>query len=286
MNGPVASILPDRQRLHLQHGPIDLVIGADGDDRKRAFAAAQARFETILQELVDELPLLRNVPGSDVPQGDVARRMYRAVLPHSRTEFATTMAAVAGAVADEVLAAMCGNADLDRAYVNNGGDIAIYLSPGNAFRLAIAGLDHRDLGRIQVNSDDNIRGIATSGRGGRSLSMGIADSVTVLAATGAAADVAATLIANAVDLPDHPAVQRTPANQVDPDSDLGGRLVVTDCGSLSSGDVATALNRGADIARRMKIARLISGAALFLQGRQCLIGVPTDHSSRKLVEYA
>ncbi len=212
--------------------------------------------------------------------------MYRAVLPHSRTEFATTMAAVAGAVADEVLAAMCGNADLDRAYVNNGGDIAIYLSPGNAFRLAIAGLDHRDLGRIQVNSDDNIRGIATSGRGGRSLSMGIADSVTVLAATGAAADVAATLIANAVDLPDHPAVQRTPANQVDPDSDLGGRLVVTDCGSLSSGDVATALNRGADIARRMKIARLISGAALFLQGRQCLIGVPTDHSSRKLVEYA
>ncbi len=62
MNGPVASILPDRQRLHLQHGPIDLVIGADGDDRKRAFAAAQARFETILQELVDELPLLRNVP--------------------------------------------------------------------------------------------------------------------------------------------------------------------------------------------------------------------------------
>ena len=51
-----------------------------------------------------------------------------------------------------------------------------------------------------------MRGVATSGWRGRSFSLGIADAVTVLARTGAAADAAATIIANAVDLPGHPAV--------------------------------------------------------------------------------
>ena len=49
-----------------------------------------------------------------------------------------------------------------------------------------------------------MRGIATSGWRGRSFSLGIADAVTVLAATAAEADAAATMIANAVDLPGHP----------------------------------------------------------------------------------
>ena len=51
-----------------------------------------------------------------------------------------------------------------------------------------------------------MRGIATSGWRGRSFSLGIADAVTVLAATAAEADAAATVIANAVDLPGHPAI--------------------------------------------------------------------------------
>jgi uncharacterized protein len=76
-------------------------------------------------------------------------------------------------------------------------------------------------GAIEITRDMPVRGIATSGRHGRSLSLGIADSVTVLAATAAAADAAATLIANAVDLPGHAAVRRAPACSLDPDSDLG-----------------------------------------------------------------
>ena len=38
------------------------------------------------------------------------------------------MAAVAGSVADEIMAAMLAAATLDKAYVNNGGDIAIHLA--------------------------------------------------------------------------------------------------------------------------------------------------------------
>ena len=61
--------------------------------------------------------------------------------------------------------------------------------------------------------------------------MGIADSVTVLARTGAVADAAATLIANAVDV-DDPAIRREPAAELAPDSDLGDRLVTVEVGPL------------------------------------------------------
>jgi ApbE superfamily uncharacterized protein (UPF0280 family) len=281
MGGPVDALLPDGRRLHLQHGPIDLVIGVDGD-RDRAFGAAVARFATILDELVAELPLLRQADGPR-PEGAVARRMHDAIAPHRAKVFVTPMAAVAGAVADEVLAAMRaamqatipatipaaipGAVRLDRAYVNNGGDIALYLAPGQSFRLAVASPANRALGVLELVAADGIGGVATSGQGGRSLSMGIADAVTVLAATAAGADAAATLIANAVDLPGHPAVRRMAASRLQPDSDLGDRAVVTGVGDLSPAEVAEALDRGLEVAQAMRRAGLIAGAGLFLRGQ-------------------
>ena len=140
------------------------------------------------------------------------------------------MAAVAGSVADEIMAAICADADLDKAYVNNGGDIAIHLAPGSEMRAAIAGTGHAFADRLAIRAADPVRGIATSGWRGRSFSLGIADAVTVLAKDAAAADAAATLIANAVDLPGHSAIIRQPANELSPDSDLGERLVTTASG--------------------------------------------------------
>ena len=274
MNGPVAALLGDGSRLHLQHGPIDLVIGVDADapvGRQRGFEAAAGRFDSILSELVSELPALRREIGGDIPTGDVARRMYRAAKVHARDGFVTPMAAVAGAVADEVLAAIVGRVSVSRAYVNNGGDIALFLGPGARFHAAMAGLDGADQGRIVIDAATGVRGIATSGQGGRSLSFGIADSVTVLARNGADADVAATLIANAVDLPGHRAISRAPAQSLDPDSDLGARLVVTSLGQLSGPEVAQALARGLACARAMQARGLIHSAALFLRGQSRLL---------------
>nr|WP_245398619.1 UPF0280 family protein [Oceaniglobus trochenteri] len=263
-------------RLHLQHGPIDLVIGADGA-RAAAFSAAEARFASVLEELVEELPLLRSPVGA-VPRRPIARTMHAACWPH-RAVFVTPMAAVAGAVADTVLAAMVAGGGLTRAYVNNGGDIAICLNDldnddrkAPAFTLAMRSLDNRDLGRITLTATDTARGIATSGRGGRSLTMGIADQVTVLARTAAMADVAATLIANAVDLPGHPAITRQPANALSPDSDLGARPVVTHRGPISPRDRETALSRGAALARDMARRGLVDAAALFLDGQTRIVG--------------
>nr|WP_229724193.1 UPF0280 family protein [Cribrihabitans marinus] len=271
MMRPVCAPLPGG-RLHLQHGPIDLILGTDGA-RAEAFAAARQRFDTLLEELVAELDLLRTAVSCEdaTPRGTVARAMHRAAQAHLPL-FVTPMAAVAGAVADAILAAMTAAAPLRRAYVNNGGDIALHLAPGETFSLAMAGLDRSDLGRIEVVGGNGIGGIATSGRGGRSLSMGIADSVTVLARDAASADVAATLIANAVDLPDHPGIVRCPADTVQDDSDLGPRPVVRAVPPLGPREIDAALDRGRRAADRMAAAGLIRSAALFLQGRSCQTG--------------
>ncbi|MCP5071938.1 MAG: UPF0280 family protein [Rhodobacteraceae bacterium] len=266
MTGATASLLPDGKRLHLQHGPIDLIIGAEGRARERAFGAAIERFETILDELVSELPDLRRPLGGANFQSSVAQRMGAAVCPHSAEVFVTPMAAVAGSIADEVLASMSAAGPLKHAHVNNGGDIALYLSDGQSFSMAMAGLDGADLGRIRITSDDVSRGLATSGRGGRSMSLGIADSVTVLARTAAAADAAATLIANAVDLPGHEAITRRPACEIAPDSDLGTRLVVTYCGILTRKEVNTALTAGLHVSQAMQQVNLIHAASLHLRG--------------------
>ncbi|PWE30504.1 hypothetical protein DDZ14_15195 [Maritimibacter sp. 55A14] len=275
MTGPQAALLPGGPRLHLQHGPIDLIIGAEGaapEARLAAFRAARRAFDGLLERLVAELSALRRpLDPEHPPQGPVAMRMARAVAPHG-TVFVTPMAAVAGAVADEILARMRTAAPLDRVYVNNGGDIALHLAPGARFRLAIAGSGGADLGRVTVVGGDGVGGIATSGRGGRSLSLGIADAVTVLAGCAAEADAAATLIANAVDLPGHKAILRAPAEEIDPQSDLGTRPVVTGCGRLSPEDAAAALARGRDAAAAMAGRGLIRTAALVLQGQSMALG--------------
>ena len=271
-------------RLHLSHGPIDLVIGADGA-RDLAFRAGFDRFGTILSELTAELPLLRRPVGTK-PNGKIARAMYRAALPHA-DGLTTPMICVAGAVAAEVLSAMVDAADLTRAYVNNGGDIALHLTEGARFDVGIAGLDGRSLGTVTIRSNDPIRGIATSGQGGRSHSLGIADSVTVLARSAAMADAAATRLGNAVDLPAHPAIRRSPANQLHDDSDLGATPVVTHVGPLSPADVNQALITGATAAQGLRDRGLISGAALFLRDQHTVIGLPeTLKSLVKAPEYA
>ncbi|MCV3206424.1 UPF0280 family protein [Mesorhizobium sp. YC-39] len=275
MNGPQAHWLEDGKRLHLNHGPIDLIVEAFGDAGECAAAYAQAvtRFQTILVELVDELTELRK-PASLDPRafvGPTARRMEAAVLPLAQS-FITPMAAVAGSVADEILAALLAGRKLDRAYVNNGGDSAIHLNAGRSMTLSIAGTAHGLADRITIRAEDGIGGVATSGWRGRSFSLGIADAVTVLARTGAEADAAATLIANAVDLPGHPAIRCVPARELVPDSDLGERLVTTAVGPLSPIEIAAALDSGLAVADDFRRNSLIAAAALFLAGQSRISG--------------
>jgi len=269
-------MLPDGRRLHLQDGPIDLIIGADGsrDAIAAAYDAAARRFSTLLDELCAELPLLRQPTGTDA-QSETGRRMVAATLPYAANDFITPMAAVAGAGSDTILAAMLKAAPLTRAYVNNGGDIALHLARDASYRVGmIADPGTASLcGNITLRAGDGIHGIATSGRHGRSFSRGIADAVTVLAADAASADAAATLIANRVDLPGHPAITRVPADSLQPDSDLGGRLVTREVGPLSRGEIQRALANGTRFADRLLQGGRILGAALHLANETRMLGV-------------
>jgi hypothetical protein len=280
MQGAAASLLPDGRRLHLHHGPIDLIAEIVGGDRDAGYRRATKRFSAVLEELVAELPELRR-PISDglSLEGPVARRMLRAVLPFSE-EFITPMAAVAGAVADEILPFLTAAADCQKAYVNNGGDTAFFLAEGQSMRAAIA--NDQPAG-LTIGASDPWRGVATSGWRGRSHSFGIADSVTVVAETAAAADAAATMIANRVDLPGHPEIERTPANILAPDSDLGDRPVTTAVGPLSDGETAEALERGLAYADGLVRRGIIGAALLFLNrhSRQTGAGLITTLADRE-----
>ena len=266
MMGPQIAQLSGN-RLHLHHGPIDLILWAEGGDVARAFHQAIVRFAPLLAELVAELPLLRS-PSPGTLTGPIAQTMARAVAPF-RPAFITPMAAVAGAVADTVLEAACKGTRLSRAYVNNGGDIAVHLAPGQSLTAAMAGAGSS---KLRLHHDDPVRGIATSGRGGRSFSRGIADAVSVVAKTAAMADAAATMIANAVDLPGHTAITRRPARDLQADSDLGDIPVTTAVAALTPMEITTALDAGETAARAYAAQGLIAGAAIFLHSESRSLG--------------
>jgi uncharacterized protein len=255
-------------RLHLQHGPIDLIIKVKGElaDVMNAYEAATARFQTVLGELVGELgllrhPLTRKPPVLHMP---IAQHMLAACWPH-RAQFITPMAAVAGAVADDILNVMLQTSpDLHTAYVNNGGDIACHASDAHTLHIGVV----KDLTKAVPEGNMFISqpcGIATSGWRGRSFSLGIADAVTVVANNAANADAAATIIANAVNV-DDPVIVRAAAQSLDPDSDLRELRVTTDVGVLSAGQIKTALLNGVSAAQTLLDQDHITAALLSLQG--------------------
>lgn len=278
-------------RWHFQHGPIDIVIGADGEVNAVAAAheAAWQRFQGVLAELVAELPTLRRpVMGPCPLRGVIARRMWWACHPY-HARFITPMAAVAGAVAQELIACYQREGVM-RAWVNNGGDIALHLAPGASVRVGLfadlAKFDAQALrrsveGRLGTDADFSlhatlpVRGVATSGWRGRSFSLGIADSVTVLARTAAEADAAATVIANAVDVEDARIVRRR-ACELKDDSDLGSLLVTVDVLPLPDAQVHEALRRGERRARELQAAGLIWSALLACQGRYASTEASTE----------
>jgi len=275
-------LLEDGRRLHLHDGPIDLIVEAFGepDEINAAYRAAAKRFSDVLDELCGELDFLRKGARLEGPlaAGVVARRMVAAVAPYCERMFITPMAAVAGAVAEEMLEVMTVAAKLSRAYVNNGGDIALHLALGEHFVVGMVERPDRPslFGTVTLDSAQPVRGIATSGWHGRSFSLGIADAVTVLADHAAIADAAATVIANAVDLPGHPNILRVPARSLAPDSDLGDRLVTQGVGELSPAEIESALDRGVLVARGLLADGLIRSAALHLLGETRIVSVESS----------
>ena len=268
-------------RLHLQHGPIDIIAHVDAPEevRKRLYSTASHRFSTVLEELVAEMDLLKQPWSADLPdsKGGIAQKMCFAV--RGSDIFVTPMAAVAGAVADEMLETMLFEAQkpdscvehIHRMYVNNGGDIAFWLNTGESFSIGVVdnpGIPELNA-RVSLAYESPVRGIATSGWRGRSQSLGIADAVTVLAGSAATADAAATLIANDVNV-DYPGILKRPAYEVKDESDLGMLPVTVDVPPLPVDQISEALKRGAQTAGNFIRTGKIEAAYLSLQ-KQTLV---------------
>lgn len=268
------------KRLRLQHGPIDLILCAEGETLSvaRAYRYARDEFPGILNDLVSELPILRKAiaepdtrsatESAREPCGAVAKRMFSAASLYKGFSYVTPMIAVAGAVADYLLDVMLTVPSLKRVYINNGGDIALWLSPDQSFSIGIC--ENTQTQKIGANfiikPHHGIQGVATSGWRGRSHSLGIADAVTVLARCAADADAAATIIANAVDVPGSQRIHRLAADSLLPESDLGERLVTVDVDQLTAAEIRLALERGRSQASGLLSMQLISAAFISLAG--------------------
>ncbi|OUR80171.1 hypothetical protein A9Q83_01725 [Alphaproteobacteria bacterium 46_93_T64] len=282
-----AQIMEDGRRLHLQHGPIDIMAEAFGaeDEVQAAYHQGAQFFETVLQSLVIDLDFLRKpVDGKILPElGLISQQMWHAAYRVSEGRFVTPMAAVAGAVADAVLASMAKGRDLQKLYVNNGGDIALYLNDNARFVGGV--VNNQDAPDIdacfELTSADNVGGIATSGWRGRSLSPGIADAVTVLAKTSALADVAATIIAGDVWV-ENTAIKQEPAKTIRDDTDLGDMPVTIFVGNLDEKSRSNALENGLKTATSLYQSGLIDGAYLALQGDVRSLSSMTKYIQREV----
>lgn len=230
-----------------------------------------AEFQGYLRRRVRELPAGRPLP----PLVERAARACRAV-----DSGLTPLAAVAGAVADEV-AEFALALGADRVVVNNGGDIAVRLSPGQTLGVGVKPPDPEQgepsplMGRLNLRGGDGVGGVASSGWQGRSHSSGVADLVTVWAVSAAQADAAATALGNAAQA-HGPESRSMPAQEIDPDSGLGDQKITTQVGPLPREKRLVALRGARDLARRLHGRGLIIGCLVLVQGEALLL----DHGRR------
>lgn len=234
-------------QVFFDYGPVSMVVTAsksESDDTKLCFSAFSV-IDHCLRELRPTLPILRcyppNVDASKL--SGIAAGMADAVLK-TKDPWLTPMAAVAGSISDAVADFLQEKGAL-KATANNGGDIALRLSPGETLKLGVL-YDMSKPGGvnqvIRLTHEHGIGGVATSGLGGRGLTMGIASGVTTFSPRCADADALATLLANRSRI-DSPAVKSCLARTLDPDSDIADLPVVLSVGELTSAEKNRALEQ-------------------------------------------
>lgn len=249
-------------------GPSTVFIKARNKGRELSLDRSflEGELKAILGELREVLPVLKR-KASMVKNmralPEVARRMVEAAKAVDGLSL-TPMAAVAGAVADLLLERILCEYELDFLFVNNGGDISVYSKDGAGFRIALAEIHAGALRQVFWVSGLERVGVATSGLGGRSFTLGICDSVTVFAESGALSDAAATFICNASFL--GPGCAETAkAKELDPLSDLEEEEVVLSRRRLKEEEIREALKRGKEAALSLKGRGVILEAFLCLE---------------------
>lgn len=266
--------------MFIEVGPASLVITAERGgkaydiDRKKV----EDYLATILGEIRDCLPVLRqkahkiqkttHMPEVVTMMIDAAKEVDEITL--------TPMAAVAGAVSERMRDLIKTDGP-DLITVNNGGDIAVHNVTGREVKIGIGDIKtNRTTPYILKISGLSDFGIATSGFGGRSLTLGLADIVTVIAENSAVADAAATFLCNSVNV-ETDKVLRKKASEIDPSTDIPDELVTIRIADLSNEEIRVALNKGLTAASHLKKNNIIYDAVLLLKERMVTTIVGDKH---------
>jgi len=261
--------------VQVSYGPMELGVQLEGDKETLRVCCEQVpgMAQDLLTEVASYQPIMR-MKGCELAVKErwprVVRRMVRSVQAVASNEL-TPMAAVAGAISDEVLLRLLEGSGgrLTRALVNNGGDMAVY-SPHELVRVGIRGSGTTDESMREIVAPKmNIPyGIATSGWRGRSFSQGIADAVVVVGPEGAVADAAATHVGNHVGDEGIETVKRQKALQLDPETDIPNLWITVECGGLTRDEKKRAIKNGMDSAIRLLDEDMIWRLEIYLQGEK------------------
>jgi uncharacterized protein len=256
--------------VFIEVGPASLVVAGEKNGVPYDFDSARLRglLETILFDIRDHLPVLRQKAHrikKTVLMPEVARIMVEAVKAVDE-ETLTPMAAVAGAVAD-VLKGCLAAEEVDFISINNGGDISILNRKTRCVTIGLGDIERHRATPYSVQVDGLTDfGVATSGFGGRSFTLGIADMVSVVAASASLADAAATFICNRTAIESEHVLRRR-AYEIDPATDIPDEFVTIQVGPLDSCLVAEALEQGRKAAAELQERGVIMDAIVLLRER-------------------
>ena len=261
------------ERLYLEYGPTNLVVEAFHKDKQKIYNYIIENIGEMLSQLSLELAKLReNTKENTRFKSEIAKKMNdstKIFLPR----FITPLASVAGAISETLLDKVLSKFNLKKIFINNGGDVAIFLKKKQTLKFLVATTNNF---LITLEGDGCKYGVATSGWKGRSFSMGIADSVTTIARSSSIADAAATIIANDTNIENHKNIKKQKANKIDEYSDLKNKLITTSVGELSENDIKEALKKGTITAKKLIEKKIILTALLSVKENYVYVGKKFD----------
>ncbi|OGP78640.1 MAG: hypothetical protein A2V86_12315 [Deltaproteobacteria bacterium RBG_16_49_23] len=263
-------VLPNGTVL-VDYGPMRMFISvSEHGEPLTKFAEEGAHLAmSLLEDLAKCLPVIKRksvtLEMKDI-YPEIVRRMIEATQRIGEPDL-TPLAAVAG-TASEMVADFIFRRGGTKVIVDNGGDIAIRLREGEVARVGVKTeiTAKQPTYLISIDSAMGIRGVATSGLGGRSFTKGIASAATVLAEKASLADAAATVIGNLTNV-DDPNITRTPAERIYPDTDIAGEWITVKAEKLSQEKIGEALGNGLLKTYSIQQKGLIQGALIALQGK-------------------
>lgn len=254
------------QRVFLNYGPIQMLLDISSNGLKQpeiAFNVANrvlSQFDDMLDYIEEAKMLSFN---SKIPDcyPEVLKKMMLAVRLLGDESY-TPLAAVAGAFSEYALEDAL-EQGAGRVIINNGGDIALRDVEGNPIIVGIPLTDDPNGRRLEISITDNmdIRGICTSGLGGRSFTKGIADKAVAMAHTASVADVCATYIGNQTNVDDK-AIIRAYAEEIDSGTDLRGHLVTLKVGKITKESLLRALLNGYEATEALYNSEIIKGGVV------------------------